>query len=260
MTRRQTWKRPLGAFLAGLLVTCGIAATQQASAADAPAWCTDKSDVSIFGTSAETGYGTTGYVSATDTYARTTFGWATKFADNLNATWATQTHNYSHNGALASDYLPGGRWTSTTGAIANAGAYSPSIALVDLGGNDYYSQNSPTNFAANLAAVIDAIRAQRADTVILLSIYPEIDRSSAVSTYGPTTHTWSEYASAIYNTAVSKGTALIDMRQYVPSATAAVQTNPSVWNSDKIHLNDAGNAAEFGAWFGWTSSIWSICG
>lgn len=244
------------------LIAVGIGSLR-ADSATAPAWCTDKSDVAILGTSADTGYATTGYSSPTDTWQHTTFGWSSVFADNLAATWGTATHNYSHNGSMASDFLPGGRWASTTGAVADFAQYAPSMVLLDLGGNEYWSQVNPATFKANLGTIIDNIRAQRADTVIILSIYAELKWTPNQYTSPPNApqiYGWAAYAQAIYDTAVAKQTALVDLRQTVPAAGSTPMVNPNPWTSDNIHLNEAGNLAESGMWFRWVSSIWSICG
>lgn len=250
-------------FVAGAVLATLVLVMDRASAAAAPAWCTDKSDVAILGTSADTGFATTGYNGATpvnDGYMATTYGWTKRFADLLAAGWSTTTSNYAHNGSMASDYLPGGRWPMTTGAIAALGPAQPSIVVLDEGGNEFYSQVPPATFKANLGAVIDAVHVQRPDAVVVLSTYAELDRSAGVATYGPTVSPWSAYATAIRETAVEKGSPMLDLRQYVPPASAASQPSPSLWTSDKIHLNEAGNMVELGAYWGWTSSLWSMCG
>ncbi|WP_326834238.1 SGNH/GDSL hydrolase family protein [Amycolatopsis rhabdoformis] len=235
-------------------------AVTSADAAGQRSWCAAKSNVAIVGTSADTGYGSTGYQSTTDTWASTTYGWTTKFANGVHAQWQTNVQNYSHNGALAADYLPGGRWAGTTGAIADMAAKQPDLVLVDLGGNDFWAQNDPAKFQTDLNNVIDGIRASRPGGVdILMSIYAELKWTP--NPYGGNTqkYTWDQYASVIYQTAVAKGTALTDLRQYIPPAGSANLPNPSPWTSDNIHLNDAGNLAEYGMWWGWTASLGSIC-
>ncbi|MEV4597137.1 SGNH/GDSL hydrolase family protein [Amycolatopsis sp. NPDC049253] len=259
--RRATFAR----FTAVLtLIVLGIGMSTVVTSADAAqerSWCARKANVAIIGTSADTGYGSTGYQSTTDTWSPTTYGWTTKFADSLRAQWQTNVQNYSHNGALAADYLPGGRWAGTTGAMADMAAKQPDLVLVDLGGNDLWAQVDPAKFQTDLNNVIDGIRASRPGGVdILMSIYAELKWTP--NPYGGNTqkYTWDQYASVIYQTAVAKGTALVDMRQYIPPAGSANLPNPSPWTSDNIHLNDAGNLAEYGMWWGWTSSLGSICG
>ncbi|WP_236793451.1 hypothetical protein [Amycolatopsis sp. GM8] len=63
----------------------------------------------------------------------------------------------------------------------------------------------------------------------------------------------------IYNTAVTQSVAMIDMRQYIPPADSTNLPNPSPWDSNNIHLNDAENLAEYGGFWGWASAIDSIC-
>lgn len=256
--KRRHWFR-LG--LVTVLAITGLLASQKADATT-PTWCSDKSDLAIIGTSADTGFATTGYNGAapvSDGYMATTFGWTKRFADLLAAQWGTTTSNYAHNGSMASDYLPGGRWTSTTGAIAAMATTQPSIVVIDEGGNEYYSQVPPATFKANLGAVIDAVHAQRPDALVVLSTYAELDRAAGVATYGPTVSPWSAYATAIRETAVAKGAPMLDLRQYITPAASTSQPSPSLWTSDKIHLNEAGNAVELGAFWGWTSSVWSTC-
>ncbi|MFF4599599.1 SGNH/GDSL hydrolase family protein [Amycolatopsis sp. NPDC001319] len=245
------------------LVGLGIGMSTVVTSADAAqesTWCTRKANIAIVGTSADTGYGTTGYQSTTDTWFPTTYGWTTKFANDVHSEWQTNVQNYSHNGALAADYLPGGRWAGTTGAIADMETKQPDLVLVDLGGNDLWAQNDPAKFQADLNNVIDGIRAARPGVDILMSIYAQLKWTP--NPYGGNTqkYTWDQYASVIYQTAVAKGTALVDLRQYIPPAGAANLPNPSPWTSDNIHLNDAGNLAEYGMWWGWTASLGSICG
>lgn len=226
-----------------------------------PAWCVSQNNVAIIGTSAETGYGTTGYptenVDAIG-YQPTRYGWTFRFGENLKAQWGTTVENYSHNGALATDYLPGGRWNDTTGAADDIRAKQPELVIIDLGGNEYISQVAPDTFATNLKTVVDDVKAARPDAVILMSIYAE-----PLWTPNPwastKNYTWDQYAAEIFNTAVQESVALIDLRQYIPAAGSPDLPNPSPWYTDNVHLNDAGNLAEFGGFFGWASSVASLC-
>lgn len=245
------------ASLAALTVTLVNAVPSDAATAN-PTWCTSQHNVGIIGTSAETGYGTTGYPSGADTYQQTLYGWTFRFGQSLYGQWGTTVENYAHNGALASDFLPGGRWASTTSAISDITAKQPELVIIDLGGNEFNSQVSPTTFAVNLKSVVDNVKAARPDVTILMSIYAELLWTP--NPYASTeSYTWDQYATQIYNTAVQEGVALIDMRQYIPPAGSANLPNPSPWTGDNIHLNDAGNLAEYGGFWGWASSIASIC-
>jgi len=244
------------------LVSLGVAMSASMSAANAApvtGWCAHKDNMAIFGTSADTGYGTTGYQSATDTFSRTRYGWSTKIADEVKVAWGTATQNYAHNGAMATDYLPGGRWTDTTAALADVAQHQPDLILIDLGGNELNAQVDPAVFQTNLGTLIDQIRAARPTATLVLSIYAELKWTPNPWGGQVQKYTWSQYASAIYQTAVGKGTAMVDLRQYIPPAASSDLPNPSPWLSDNIHLNDAGNLAEHGMWWGWVSSLGSIC-
>ncbi|HJQ45680.1 MAG TPA: SGNH/GDSL hydrolase family protein [Amycolatopsis sp.] len=251
-------RRFAAATVAVVTATVLLVATPASAASVQVAWCDDQSRVALIGTSADTGYGTTGYSSPDDTFARTRYGWVTKISNDLTAQWQTVTTDYSHNGAMASDYLPGGRWSITTGALGDIASTRPPLVLIDLGGNEYWAQHDPAVLQTQLGQIIDQVRAARPDVTILLSIYPELNWQP--NAYASTkTWDWSAYGSAIYNTAVTKQTALIDLRQTIPPAADPVPTNPNVWTSDGIHLNDAGNLAEYGIWWGWVSSLASVC-
>ncbi|MDT8911956.1 SGNH/GDSL hydrolase family protein [Amycolatopsis sp. PS_44_ISF1] len=246
-------------LLAGLTAGIGTVPSAQADTSGKPAWCTGHANVSILGTSADTGYGTTGYPAGRELPAPTPYGWTTKFTNDLHSEWGTKVDNRAHNGAMASDFLPGGRWSDTTSATADMAGSQPDLVVIDLGGNEFLIQKDPAQFAADFAKVIDNVRAARPDATILLSIYAELKWAKTPSSPATQTHTWSEYAAKIHSTAVDKGVALVDLRQYIPPAASATLPSPSPWLSDNMHLNDAGNLAEYGAYWGWASSIASIC-
>lgn len=247
-----------GVLTLGLVA--GVGAVPSASATPHSTWCSAHNNVAIIGTSADTGYATSGYASPTDTWYPTTYGWATRFANALHSEWGTNVQNYAHNGAMASDFLPGGRWSDTVGAVADIQAHQPDLVIIDLGGNEYNIQKPPEQFQADLDTLVDNVRAARPGVDILLSIYAEFIWKPNEWSPPTQSYTWADYGAVIYTTAVAKGTALVDMRQYVPSEYASQQPDPIPWSSDGIHLNEAGNLAEFGAFWGWASSLASICG
>lgn len=255
MTRKATL---ITATVVAALVATVVDAVPSDAASSSSAWCTSHNNVAILGTSADTGYGTTGYPTDSQTYQPTVYGWTLRIANSLHAQWGTTVENYAHNGALAADYLPSGRWSDTTSAIADITTKQPELVIIDLGGNEFYSQTPPDTFATNLKTVVDQVKTARPGATILMSIYAELawtpNPDASTENY-----TWTQYATQIYNTAVTEGIALIDMRQYIPPAGSTNLPNPSPWNPDNIHLNDAGNLAEYGGFWGWTSSIASIC-
>jgi len=250
-------------FAIATLLTAFILVTSRADAqTPVSTWCVSKANVAIVGTSAETGYAKTGYASTTDTYYPTTYGWTTRFSNAVHAQWNTTTHNYAHNGALASDFLPGGRWANTTGAVADMQTYSPDLVLLDVGGNEYQIQQDPALFQNNLTTLVNNIKAARPGVTILMNIYAEFKWVPNQYTNPPNkaqVYTWNTYASIIYNTAVAQGEPLVDERQYIPPAASSPGPNPSPWASDLIHLNDTGDLVAKGLWWGWVSALGSLC-
>lgn len=255
----MTLRARIAAFLAVACAAVLLFANPASASTPERTWCAKHANLAILGASSETGYGTTGYPSGAETFQRTVYGWVTRFTDSLHSEWGTNVQNYSHNGALVADYLPGGRWSITTGAVADITTVQPDLVIINLGGNELWSQADPATFRANLGTLVDNIRAARPGVDILMGIYAELKWQP--NEYGGTTqkYTWAQYGAGIYDTAVAKGTALIDMRQYIPSAASNNPPNPSPWTSDGVHLNDTGNLAEYGGWWGWVSSLASIC-
>ncbi|WP_329072596.1 SGNH/GDSL hydrolase family protein [Amycolatopsis sp. NBC_01480] len=250
------------AVLATALTSALVAVLAGTSPTDAAttdaSWCTTHDKVAILGTSADTGYGTTGYPADADTYRPTTYGWTTKINLSLASQWGTVTTNHSHNGAMAMDYLTGGRWPDTTAALADITTTKPNLIIIDLGGNEFWSQVTPSTFGANLTTVVNDVKAATPGATILLSIYPQL-KWTPNPYAGTENYTWDSYAQQIYNTAVNTQEALIDLRQYVPPAGNPNLPNPSPWTADNIHLNDAGNLIEYGGYWGWASAIASVC-
>lgn len=240
------------------LVVSGSVATSDAAPIQST-WCAAHNNVAIIGTSAETGYATVGYPATGSTFSPTQYGWAARFANSLHAQWGTNVQNYAHNGSMAADFLPGGRWSDTTGAVADIQAHQPDLVIIDLGGNEYNIQKSPAQFQADLNTLVDNVRAARPGVDILMSIYAEFVWQPNQWSPPTQSYTWAQYGSVIYGTAVAKGAALVDMRQYVPSEYSAVPPIPTPWSADGIHLNEAGNLAEYGMYWGWASSLASIC-
>lgn len=257
MIRKIVTALAVATAAAGFYVVSGPSAQAQTP----PPWCADKSQLAVIGASSETGYASSGYPSGAQTWVATPFGWATKLANSVKAQWQTTTSNYAHNGAMVSDYLPGGRWDSTMAAFGDIATKKPSIVLINLGGNEFWSQASPATFQTNLNTMIDNVRAGDPNAVIVLGTYAQLLWQQSVDSGNkPQQYTWDQYAQVIYNTAVAKGTAMVDFRQYVPPAGSANLPNPSPWYSDNIHMNDAGSLIEYGMWWGWVSSLWSTCG
>ncbi|GAB2959794.1 SGNH/GDSL hydrolase family protein [Amycolatopsis acidiphila] len=250
-------KTVLAAMTAAIALTSSVvvATAPNASAGAAGTWCgSGRANLAILGASSETGYGTTGYPANVNTYYPTQFGWTKHLSDLLHAAWGTTTENYSHNGALVSDYLPGGRWSTTTGAVANLATTKPTLVIVDLGGNEYWSQVDPAVFESNLRTMIADIRAVRPDVDLMLYLHEEISwpaKGNEFWAQATPKYPWSQYAARIFAVASSVPTGMVDMRQFIyPS-----KTNPAgLWYSDGIHLDDAGQSVVNAAWWGWLAS------
>lgn len=238
-----------------LVGSISVVSAPAASAGGAGTWCASgKANLAILGASSETGYGTTGYPSGAQTYYPTTYGWTRRLSDLLQRAWGTTTENYSHNGALVSDYLPGGRWSTTTGAIADLATTRPTLVIIDLGGNEYWSQVDPAVFETNLRTMITNINTARPGVDIMLYLHEEISWPTAGNTYWPQStpkYPWSQYAARIFTVASTIPTGMVDMRQFINPSNG----NPAgLWTSDGIHLNDAGQSVVNGAWWGWLAA------
>ncbi|WP_198545464.1 GDSL-type esterase/lipase family protein [Amycolatopsis rubida] len=199
----------------------------------------------MLGTSADTGYGRHGLPVRHRHLRADHVRLDHKIANDLHAEWNTTTKNYAHNGAMAADYLPGGRWPDTAGALADLTQRQPDLVLIDLGGNELISQTDPAVFKANLGKVIDTVRAARPGVDILLPIYAELKW---------TPNPWA----ARRRSTSGRSTPRRFTRRRSPRGSANLP-NPSPWLAGNVHLNDAGNLAEYGMWWGWTSSLGSIC-
>lgn len=233
-----------------LAASITVASTSAASAGSAGTWCASgKASLAILGASSETGYGTTGYPSGVQTYYPTTYGWTRRLGDLLERTWGTTTKNYSHNGAQVSDYLPGGRWPVTIGAVADLAATQPALVIIDLGGNEYWTQVAPAVFESNLRTMIAYIRVARPSVDIMLYLHEEISWATNGNAYWPQSapkYPWSQYASRIVTVASTLPTGMVDMRQFINPS----EGDPAgLWSADGIHLNDAGQSVVNGVWW-----------
>lgn len=245
MRRRVTAALATATAAAGLLSSVVVAVAPSASAGSAGTWCTSgEANLAIFGASSETGYGTSGYPANAQTYHPTRSGWVAHLADRLHAEWGTTVENYSHNGALVSDYLPGGHWRGTETAVAELAKTKPSLVLVDLGGNEYWSQLDPATFETNLRALVGGIRAVRPGVDLMFYLHEEIAWPAGGNEFlrqATPKHPWAQYAARILAVALSVSAQVVDMRPVVHSA--------SLFNPDGIHLDDAGQAIVSTVWW-----------
>lgn len=191
--------------------------------------------MAILGDSYSTGYGTTGYASPDGTYAPTTYGWWARMSADYASWLGTKSFNYAHNGAEAADYLPGGRWASTTGAVTQLAANQPALVLISLGINEAWNGVSPNTYFANLSTLVHNVQAADPAATILLVREPEADGCAT----GVTCQPWSAYA--LNSTATQLGVGLIDEGIEMPSTATAPA---GVYGSDHVHPSDIGNLIE----------------
>jgi acyl-CoA thioesterase-1 len=224
-----------------ILLVTGIPAS--AAPLSTSAWCQDHASLAVLGASDSTGSFTTGYASPDETYWPTTYGWPSRI-DYLTGVWNTTVDNYARNGAQTSDFLPGGRFPITTGALAQIQTKQPSLVLITLGGNEYLNNVSPSTFQANLTTLVQEIhRVSPRSGILLISLW-HIARTNPP-------YQWQAYADAMFNVAVTELTALIDLRQYIPPSD---QDTAGLYVSDRIHLSDAGHMVEAAAVWTWLIS------
>lgn len=210
----------------------------------ASTWCADRSHLAVLGASSETGYATTGYASPDGGYWPTRYGWVARLARNAKAEWGTTTDVYARNGAMIKDFFEGGRWPLTTGAVADVSAKQPDLVII--GGalvNEYVNNVDPAVAEADLRRLVTELRDARPGVDILIITYPDIKWPQA-------RRPWSDYTAINHEVAVTLGTGLVDMRQYIDDPYT---DTANLWHSDRAHLNDAGQAAEMHLW----TLLWS---
>lgn len=234
------------AALLALILGIVVAPSLTASAGPAGSWCVDHSRITVLGSSSAAGVGSTGY-NGNGPYAPTRNGWWSRVSRNTQAAWQTQGTNNAMGGAVTADFLPGGRWPSTTGAVEQIRTERPSLVIIALGNNEYLNQINPATYEANLRALVTNIREARpgVDVLILQSWRP----AKANPTY-----TFDKYGAAAFHVASSMGAGLYDLRQHMdPADTDAA----GIYAPDKIHPNDAGHSIIASAV--WSYLVASVC-
>lgn len=243
--------RKLTAFTAmalavAMTVLVGGAATNATAAmlTNSP-WCYNHDSIAIIGGSTNTGYQTTGYPAnpvANAGYYPTTYGWWKRFTAELSASYgvaddgvAFASYNYARNGASAINYLPGQAFAD---AVPDIAKHNPNLLVISVGTNEFMAQVTPYQFQTNLTALVDSVYEVTDATAILLTIQHQVGIDPAQTLYP-----WAQYAAAIYNVAVSRGTAMLDMRQVIPPSTYNGPNPSGLYANEspvRIHLSDAG--------------------
>lgn len=224
MNMRLSTKLAIGAVAAVLL-----ASTATASASSGPlTWCHDKTSLAVLGDSGSTGAGVSHAENRWTNVVQGIFGTAT-------------VTNYSHDGAMVSDYLPGGRWTQTTGATADLVGRKPSLVMIELGANEYYNQVDPNVYATNLATLISNVRAASPTSTVVL-----VHSWLIGTTVAPHLYEWSSWEQVMTQAAISGGYGLVLWTQTMPPVVTDTAGLYYFFSpSDHVgHPNDAGNRVE----------------
>jgi acyl-CoA thioesterase-1 len=222
-----------GILLVAVVAVVAISKAMPKASAGKPAaaspntWCTDKSSMDILGDSASTGTGLTDPGNS----------WIAKLRAVMPH---TRINTYAHDGAMVSDFLPGGRWPETLGAVSRIAVDKPSLVLIELGGNESYHDLDPARYQANLEQLTKAIWAVSPRSTLVYETIWQFDPREPVIP----AHTWDDYANAMRTVVDNHAAGSIDLRQDFPRRYAD-DVHTHLLNTDKIHPTDAGNAVEF---------------
>ena len=200
------------------------------------AYCSGMGRVAILGQSLCTGYGSTGYPEDAVDYQPTDRGWVAQFE---RAYTDTTFFNYAHNGAMVSDFMPGGRWDATVGAVDDIREHKPNRTIIMLGGNEFFQGIDPWSvYFCNLHDLLRRLRNYGAGRLTVLSEYDF-----------PTELAGGEHPQIEYRKATALAAAL-NSAEYV---NLACHMPPSSNNEDgyyipdeygpgqSVHLTDAGH-------------------
>lgn len=239
-------RRVLALAVAALAVVAisGYAVGAPTDTVQQAAWCANRAaGAVVLGDSGTTGYGTTGYLDGTqggDEYWQPTYsGWVSA----LMRVWPEAPwYVASRNGAMTSDYLPGGRFPRTVNAVSEIQARQPSLVIIELGGNDYVIDRTPSAYRANLEQITANVKAARPGvTVVYVTMWDfkfKIDNADPNYTFG-------SYANAMRDVAAAQGATWIDLRKDMHPAYVHEET--ALYYADEfgpdagIHTRDAGS-------------------
>lgn len=200
------------------------------------AYCAGMGKVAIIGQSLCTGYGSTGYPDGAVDYQPTERGWWAQFeAAHTDTEW----RNYAHNGAMASDFRPGGRWPAAVGAVDDITAWKPNIVVIMLGGNEFFQGINPQGaYWQNLDHIVGRLHTSSGARLYVMSEYdfpPELAEGD---------HPQSAYREVAALVAANHNATYVNLAWHMP---------PTSDNSDgyylpdeygpglSVHLTDAGH-------------------
>lgn len=224
-----------------IATACVPLAAGSAGATNQSLWCQTHSGVAILGDSLSTGYSTDGYTNPNNVYQHTQFGWSARMTDDYASWLGTKSWNYSHGGARVEDYLPGGQWPVTTGAVADIQKNQPSLVLIYLGINDQAAGIDPAAFVSHYETLVNNIRAVDSSAWVYVVREPEAD----YFTPGVPHNAWSLYD--VVKVAVDRQTGFIDTDYVMPAIPGDTS---GVYSSATGHPGNAGNLVEQGVIMG----------
>lgn len=199
------------------------------------AYCGGMGGIAVIGQSLCTGYGSTGYpVDAVD-YQPTARGWWAQFeAAHTDTTW----YNFAHNGAMVSDFMPGGRWDAAVGAVEEIRATKVNRTIIVLGGNEFFQGIDPRVYRCNLTGLVQRLRGAAAGRIHIVSEY-EFPAELAGGTY-----TQDEYRQTAALVAAVHGATFLDLSCHMPPTS---ENEDGYYIPDEygpgqsVHLTDAGH-------------------
>lgn len=200
------------------------------------AYCAGMGRVAILGQSLCTGYGSSGYPEDGLGYEPTETGWWAQFERAYtDTTWV----NYAHNGAMVSDFLPGGRWETSVNAVDELAAARPNRLLLVLGGNEFFQGIDPWGaYWRNLNTLVGKIRDSFSTK---LTIVAEYDFPAELS---EGSYPQVEYRKAAALTAANHSALFLDLSRFMPSShnnTDGYYIPDEYGTGLSVHLTDAGH-------------------
>jgi acyl-CoA thioesterase-1 len=204
------------------------------TAAVTATWCADQSAIVVLGDSHSTGYGLPDYPGGGG-FEPTAVGWTSTVLRAASERWGTVTTVLAHNGAMASDFLPGGRWPETTSAIEYVHDVQPALVIVELGANEFAGDLAPHEFDERYRGLVAEVQHASPRSAVLLLVPPEMGARLVPDPI----HSWDAYTGVIETVAAERGTELLDLGQYLPPG--GTPEADGLYLSDAAHLTEAGH-------------------
>ncbi len=233
---RRAARRARGAGLVMLLtsVLTACVTPRATTASTDPTWCGDQSSIVILGDSHSTGYGLPDYPGG-GSYAPTAAGWTSTVTRRASDEWGTITTVLAHNGAMAADFRPGGRWAETASATETVHDVQPALVIVALGANEFAADLPPTDFDEHYRSLVDELHHASPRTTVLLLVPPEMGARLVPDPVYP----WEAYTAVIETVAADQGTELLDLGEYLPAG--GTPEAEALYLPDAAHLTEAGH-------------------